>query len=212
MTLALEQALLAEFTAAELPPRTVIWDSKPALIVSPADRQLPRYENAANTAAVDGWPVSVRSTGGSAVALGPGVVNVSIITSWRGSPPSLAAGYDLICSPIVAALARFGVTATIGPAPGSFCDGRFNILVDGRKIAGTAQRRSVRGGGGGLLTHAMVIVDANPALLTAVVAKFYERAGSDRKFDAASVTSLAQCLPKKFVGDLRAEFIASLSR
>jgi octanoyl-[GcvH]:protein N-octanoyltransferase len=204
VTLALEQALLAEFTAENRPSRTIVWESQPALVVSPSDRQLPRFENAANGSAIDGWPVSVRSSGGSAVPLGPGVICVSVLTSWHGTPPLLAQGYELVCAPIVAALASIGLAATIGPAPGSFCDGKYNILVDGKKVAGTAQRRTARADGGALLSHAMLIVDADPAALTAVVAKFYDRAGSDKKLDAASVTSLAQLLAPSARKNLRA--------
>lgn len=210
MTLALEQSLLAEFTAHTLPARTLVWESQPVLVVSPSDRQLPRFANAANASAIDGWPVAVRTSGGSAVPLGPGVLCYTVLNSWSGSPPALAHGYELVCKPIVGALAHFGLSATIGSAHGSFCDGKYNVLVNGRKIAGTAQRRTARADGGALLSHAAIIVDADPAVLTAVVSKFYERAGSDRKFIAASVTSLRQCLPK-FKGDLRAELIAALS-
>ena len=210
MSLALEQALLDEFASAERAPRTIVWESKPALIVSPSDRLLPRFENAANASAVDGWPVSVRPSGGSAVALGPGVVNLSVITSWRGTAPPLAQGFDLVCAPIIAVLARFGVAATLGPAPGSFCDGKCNVLVNGRKIAGTAQRRTRRGEGGALLAHAMVIVDADPIELTRVVARFYERAGSDKTFAAGAVTSLAQCVAGSTVDNLRATFAGLL--
>ncbi|HZF15091.1 MAG TPA: hypothetical protein VE046_04020 [Steroidobacteraceae bacterium] len=212
MTLALEQSLLAEFTARALPTRTLVWESAQALVVSPSDRQLPRYANAANASAIDGWPIAVRSSGGSAVPVGPGSLCISVLMSWSGKPPSLARGYELICEPVVAALTSLGVNASIGPAPGSFCDGKYNVLVDGRKIAGTAQRRTARADGGAILAHAMLIVDADPVALTRVVAKFYERAGGDRSLHAESLTSVAKCVQANRGRDLRAELIQSLAR
>jgi len=103
------------------------------------------------------------------------------------------------------------VTGTTGAAPGAFCDGKYNVLVDGRKIAGTAQRCTRRGPGGALLAQAMLIVDADPAELTSAVARFYERAGSDRTFDARAVTSLARCLAGQVTGSLRETFVNALT-
>jgi octanoyl-[GcvH]:protein N-octanoyltransferase len=212
VTLALEQSLLAEFTAEALPSRTIVWESAPALVVSPSDRQLPRYANAANASAADGWPVALRSSGGSAVPVCPGILCVSMLSSFTGTPPLLARGYEAICAPIVAALAEFGVTATVGPAPGSFCDGKYNVLVNGQKIAGTAQRRTTRTGGGAILSHAVVIIDGEPKRLTSVVEKFYERAGSDRHCDPDAVTSLRRFAGPRSRASLVAEFTAALRR
>jgi lipoate-protein ligase A len=154
--------------------------------------------------------VTVRRTGGSAVALGPGVLNYSVVESWRGTPPSLAHGFDLVCTPIVRALAKLGLKGAIGPAPGSFCDGKYNVLVHGKKIAGTAQRRTKRGDGGALLVHALVLVDADPGALTGVVQRFYERAGGEQRFDATVVTSLARQLPAICAAELRKRTAESL--
>src|SRR5258705_4263908 len=83
VTLALEQSLLAEFTAATLPARTIVWESAPALVVSLSDKQLPRYANAANASAAEGWPVAVRSSGGTAGALGPRHLRGSVPNSFE---------------------------------------------------------------------------------------------------------------------------------
>lgn len=212
VTLALEQSLLAEFTAATLPARTLVWESAPALVVSLSDKQLPRYANAANASAAEGWPVAVRSSGGTAVPVGPGILCVSVLSSFEGTPPPLARGYDDICNPIIAALAEFGVAATVGPAPGSFCDGKFNVLVNGQKIAGTAQRRTTRTGGGAMLSHAVVIIDGDPKKFTTVVEKFYERAGGDRRFDADAVTSLRRFAGSRSRASLIGDFMEALRR
>jgi lipoate-protein ligase A len=212
VTLALEQSLLSEFTAQPLPPRTIAWESAPALVVSPSDRQLPRFANAANASAADGWPVTVRSSGGSAVPVGPGILCVAVLNSWIGTPPALAQSYEAICNPIVAALAEFGLVPSVGPAAGSFCDGKFNVLINGQKIAGTAQRRTARADGGAVLSHAVVIIDADPKRLTSVVEKFYERAGSDRRFDANAVTSLRRSAGAQSRAGLIADFTLALRR
>jgi lipoate-protein ligase A len=209
--LALEQSLLAEPGAAERPPLASIWESEPALVVSQSDRHLPRFADAVRQVENDGWPVSVRSTGGSAVPLAPGVVNVGLIASWNGDRPTLDTGFRLLCGPLIAALHSLGITTGTGRAPRAFCDGRWNILVGVRKIAGTSQRQASREKRGAVLLHAAVMIDADPVALTNVVARFYEAAGDPRELDADAVTSLAQVLAAPIAVDPRAAFIAALS-
>ena len=202
--------MLEEHATASRARSALLWECEQALVVSQLDTLLPQFEDAARNSAHDGWPVAVRKTGGSAVAIGPGVLNFSVIESWRGTPPALAHGFDLVCAPIIRALAQLGVTGTIGAAPGSFCDGRYNVLVDRRKIAGTAQRRTKRGEGGALLAHALILIDADPGELTGVVQSFYVRAGGGRQFDASVVTSLHECRGNRGDRDLLADFAQSL--
>ncbi len=186
-----EQQLLANFAQTNQAPLAMIWQSAPALIASQADRNLPRFQDAVQRCAAEGWPVYVRSSGGSAVALAPGVVNIGLIVAWSAVRPSIEQGFQMICTALIGTLARFGVGAHTGNAPGSFCDGRCNVLVNGRKIAGTSQRHASRGSRGALLVHATIVVDAAPALLTSAVARFYESAGSSKNLRADTVTSLA---------------------
>ncbi len=209
--LAQEHELAVERALTDGPPLAIVWRSEPALIVTQSERHLPQFEQAARLASEEGWPVCVRSTGGSAVALTPGVVNLGLILPWCESRPTLEAGFALICDPVIRALERFDVAAGTGSAPGSFCDGRYNVLVGARKIAGTSQRHFTRSKRGSLLLHATVIVDADPGELTDAVAKFYARAGGQRDLDAASVTSLARCLGGSASAELPQAFAEVLS-
>lgn len=210
--LAHEQNLLAQCASTDHQPLALIWESEPALVVSQADRHLPRFADAVRQAENDGWPVSVRSTGGSAVPLAPGVVNVGLIASWRGNRPTLDTGFRQVCGPLIDALRSLGIKAGTGRVPRSFCDGRWNILVGTRKIAGTSQRQASIGKGGAVLMHAAVMIDADPLVLTNVVARFYKQAGDPRPLDAEAVTSLARVRAAPVAGDPRAAFIAALSK
>ena len=67
--------------------------------------------------------------------------------------------------------------ASYGSINQSFCDGRFNVAVEGRKLAGTAQRWracSSRDGDWAILAHAIVLVDAAIEDGVAAVNRFYE--------------------------------------
>ncbi|HEY4646604.1 MAG TPA: hypothetical protein VIH25_10030 [Steroidobacteraceae bacterium] len=208
--LAHEQDQLAQFGKREHQPLAFIWESDPALVVSPSDLHLPRFAAAARQSEAEGWPVSTRVTGGSAVPLAPGVINLSLIASWRTIRPTLGAAFQKLCGVLIDALENLGVSAITGHASRAFCDGRCNILVGDRKIAGTAQRQSSLSTHGAVLLHAAVILDADPVLLTDAVARFYAAAGDPRTFDADAVSSVAR-ITRASGDELRTAFIGALA-
>jgi len=189
-----ESALLQAAAAGELTPQALLWSSGRALITSPADRRLPHFEAAARHAAAAGWPVSGRQTGGTAVALSPGIVNMSLVLAWQGAHPGLETGYRMLCEPLLQVLERFGIAGDVGPVAHSLCDGRYNVRVAGRKLAGTSQRQASRVGHGAMLLHAGVLVEGDAAQLTAVVAEFYCRAGDPRDYRPQSLIALQDCV------------------
>ena len=80
---------------------------------------------------------------------------------------------------------------------GSFCDGRFNLAVCAqgrlRKIAGSAQYWRRGNGRQAVLAHALLLIDADPALLSAQANRFETALGSGRHYDAKALTSVAEC-------------------
>ena len=74
---------------------------------------------------------------------------------------------------------------------GSFCDGRFNLAVAGRKLAGTAQSWRRVAGVPVVLAHAVIVVDADPQALTEAANAFERDLGSGRRYRAEALTSVA---------------------
>lgn len=137
-----------------------LWQSAtPALVCPAAYQRQAGFERAAERSAARGWPVSCRPSGGGAVPQGIGVVNLAMaVTVRRGF--LIEDGYRLITDPIRAVLRDLGLEATTGATPYSFCDGRWNLSIDGRKLVGTAQRwRPLPRGQMRILTHALVLHD-----------------------------------------------------
>jgi lipoate-protein ligase A len=193
-------------------PLAFIWQAKPCIVVSVQDSQLPQFASSALMSAEAGWPVQIRSTGGTAVALAPGVVNITLIQQWQGTRPSLTQGFDLICGIAIECLAHFGVAAVTGSAPRAFCDGRFNVLVAGRKIVGTAQRQIGGADRGATLLHATALIDTDVTRLTAAVNAFYAAAGASRAHDADAAVALSDCAPGPKSTDLVRDFIVRIKR
>lgn len=190
--------------AAGAPPTFRVWVNPRSLAVSRQDARLPAFSDAAAELAACGWPVIVRETGGTAVALDPGIVNLSLVIPRsllaETSGPAIDLVYELLCRPIRQTLSLLDIQTGFGSVPRAFCDGRFNLVVDGKKIAGTAQAwradRSgqVTNGDGYVLAQAALLVDCDTQKITDVVNRFYRLAGRLTQFSVSEVVSVRDCL------------------
>ncbi len=185
-------------------PTFRLWENRQALVVSRHDMQLPHIARAVEHMEEAGWPVVTRETGGSAVPLGPGILNLSLVL-----PRSMVTGasgysmdtvYRLLCDPIQQALATINIPTVFGSVPGAFCDGRFNLVAGGKKIAGTAQvsRANIAAKGttreGYVLAHAALFVDIDTHKITEIVNRFYNIAGKAKRFNYQDITSVRHCI------------------
>ncbi|MCL6592942.1 MAG: ligase [Alicyclobacillus sp.] len=183
------------------PPVVRVWRSarRLGIGVSRKDVATPAGQQAAEQLRALGLTVVVRQTGGTAVPQGPGVVNVSYIFP-RPAAATTDAYFRLLCAPLMAWLATWDLAAETGPLPGSYCDGQYNILVNGQKLVGTAQ--AWRGGLAGvqstrpgyILAHACLVVDADMAVCCEHINRFYEWAGQDYRVMPETATTLRTLL------------------
>lgn len=188
------EGIAAETAALSLrEPITKIWRSAAQSIVMPWHfSRNPGFEAAAAQAQALGWPVVLRPTGGGAVPQGPGVINLAMV--WRASQKlSIEDAYRALCAPIAEACADFGVTALPGATEGSFCDGAFNLSVEGRKIVGTAQRWRSQGGTRAVLAHAMILTEPPAATAIAAINLLHRGLGLDLPVRAEVHTGLGAC-------------------
>lgn len=210
--LAQESALLqAAATDADRAPVAMLWRSSQCIAASPADRRLRGFDAATTAMAAAGWPVLQRQTGGTAVALTPDVLALSLIVPWRGAHPGINRGYQLLCDPILEALAHYGLAGDLGSVAHAICDGNFNIRIGARKLAGTSQRQAPRKGGGAMLLHAVIFIDVDVTLLARVVGEFYGRAGATADYRADALVSLAACVDEGPRAGLMRDFTAVLA-
>jgi lipoate-protein ligase A len=188
----LDRALDGHSTAA-------LWTGRPGLVAPLSYRRHAGLEDVCAASAARGWPVRLRRSGGGVVPQGPGILNVSLAYPCTGSPGKMMQTvYAQLCAILTEALAGLGIAAEVRSVEGSFCDGRFNLAVAGtrdgapRKIAGTAQYWRRAGERHAVLAHALLIVDADPAMLTSAANRFEAALGSGRQYDTKSLTSAAQ--------------------
>ncbi|MDN3556927.1 lipoyl protein ligase domain-containing protein [Halomonas maura] len=196
-----EEALLDMICQGEGEIGWLAWSpSDRALVMPRRHERLAGFPDARARLEEGGWPIQFRSTGGTPVPQSPAVVNLALAVRCRvgGSAAHLEWGYHRLGAPWCDWLADLGVTsADLGPAPGAYCDGRFNVRVTGRKLVGTAQRwRRVRGCRDmALLVHGAMQVDDTPAALVAVVNAFQVAIDDPQRFQGASHIALRDVLP-----------------
>jgi lipoate-protein ligase A len=170
-------------------PAAHLWHAPVGFVVPRRYTLLPAWA----TTSPDAYgEVRVRPSGGGLVPQGPGVWNLSLVWPTRGAPPSNTdAVYHALCDELSAAFARLSIVATPKAVNGSFCNGRYNLAVNGRKLAGTAQAWRHIHGRQVVLAHAVMIVDADPADLAARANAFEEALGTDTRYSARALTSIA---------------------
>lgn len=191
---AFDELLLEKVGQGEIGPCLHINSFSRCLVATVRESRMHNFEAAQKVLAAEGWPVVVRCSGGSCVPQGRGVVNLSLIhpkvKGWR-----LEDGYRLLCTLLRELLADYGLDAVTGDVPGSFCDGSYNLQVDGQKLVGTAQRWA--GGSrdsAAVLAHACLLVDLDLVEATEKINTLYKLCNNPQQFQPHACTSLRKCL------------------
>ncbi|UTW09905.1 lipoate--protein ligase family protein [Pseudomonas benzenivorans] len=197
-----EEALLDMICQGEASLGWLAWSPRDRALVMPhRHARLAGFSEARQRLAEQGWPIQFRGTGGTPVPQGPAVVNVALALRCRlGGPEThLEWGYHRLGDVWCDWLGALGVgEADLGPVPGAYCDGRFNVRIGRRKLVGTAQRwRRVRDGRAmAVLVHGAMQVDDGPEALVGVVNAFQAAIDDPQRFRGESHIALRDVLPE----------------
>lgn len=173
------------------------WQNRHCLVVPRHWSRLPGFAHAIMDSPL---PVALRASGGSAVAHGPHILNLSMVWLVAGDQPAgIEDGYRQMAAPILAALSDMGIAAGLARVPGSHCDGSFNLAVAGRKLAGTAGLIRPAGAWRGLLLHASLCLADDPGDLPAIIA-FEQCLGRSAPYQPATHMSLAEAMSGQLTG------------
>ncbi|MBO8140576.1 MAG: lipoate--protein ligase family protein [Firmicutes bacterium] len=190
------ETVAVSVAAGESPPAVIIRRQRPYALLGPRDRRLPLLEAGLSVLTSRGLPVFERTGGGSAVVLDEGCVSFGVVRPCR-DPAVVRRNYEELTQGVRLALDRLGIDARFGAAPGSFCEGPYDLVVDGRKVAGVAQ--TLRGGYA--LVSGMVLVNQDVAAVTELLNRFYAAAGGRADLSPTSVVSLASLLKRPVSAD-----------
>lgn len=167
-----DQALLAAVGRGEAPPTLRLWRHRRALVLGYRDTRLPAWQAAAAQWRQAGWSVAVRASGGAAVPLDPGVLNLALVYPTEGF--GISAGFAAAHALVAALCAGLGLAVAVGEVPGGYCPGESDLAVHGRKVAGVSQRRQQWA----TLVHVFIVVGGTGAARARRVAAFYRQAAA----------------------------------
>jgi len=174
-----------------------LWES-PQCLVSPKSLSTKAtFADSVEEMKANGWPINLRSTGGDVTPQGAGIMNITHVYATKpGQAVDLKREYDKLCTPIEQTL---GDGTSRGWQPGAFCDGEYNVQLNGLKFAGTAMR--IRRGKAdktqsAVLAHAIMLIE--PVSLNAIEAinQFLTLLGEDRQINIAAHASLPSEISK----------------
>ena len=201
-----EQDLLASVCAGERQAGVLFWQPTDRALVMPRRlSRLPDFEQASVELAASGWPILLRETGGEPVPQSSSTVNIALVYA----PPRneddrarIETAYLRLCNPLCELLTELGGEASVGEVEGAFCDGRYNVKLNGRKLVGTAQRwRQSQGGQRPVgLVHGALLVENERESMVAAVNRFNQRCGLEPNCRADSHIALHEvvCDPDFF--------------
>lgn len=196
--LALEQRLATDVTLGTASGAVHLWRPLDRAMVVPRRlTQEPAFARASEELRQRGYPVLTRASGGDIVPQVPGMLNIAIgyaVAPVRQHGFGVESAYRFLCEPVIDWLREqhLGVSISTGAVAGALCDGRFNVVAEQRKIAGTAQRwgRSKANDDRIVFGHAMLFLDVDIDPLIDAVNTFYRICGIDRCCEASSHVTL----------------------
>ncbi len=159
-----------------------IWRHPRAFVMGNRDSRLPEAADAVRRLESEGYEVLVRHSGGAAVPLDSGVVNLSLImpTSGKSAYGGFRDDFERMFALISRTLGGSGRTINRGEVAGSYCPGDYDLHIDGFKFCGIAQRRQVKSN----IIQAFVLVEGSGIARAELVKEFYDHAGVGAKPDA----------------------------
>ncbi|PYZ91600.1 octanoyltransferase [Salipaludibacillus keqinensis] len=179
------------------------WVHDRTVVLGIQDSRLPYIEKGIDYLRTQGYEVIVRNSGGLAVVLDPGVYNLSLVFK-EEKGLTIDRGYDLMVSFTKSLLHELAGEIVDGEIKESYCPGRYDLSVQGRKFAGISQRR-LRGG---VAVQIYLAMSGSGSARAEVIREFYRMAvnGASTKFEYPKIrpekmASLEELSGKTFIAE-----------
>ncbi|MFX3622994.1 MAG: biotin/lipoate A/B protein ligase family protein [Ectobacillus sp.] len=121
------------------------WVHHNTIVLGIQDTRLPYLADGIRFLKECGYNVIVRNSGGLAVVLDEGVLNISLIFRESEKSIDINLGYDAMWELIKQMLKDYNVNIEAKEIAGSYCPGSYDLSINNKKFAGISQRR-IRGG------------------------------------------------------------------
>ncbi|WP_432353989.1 lipoate--protein ligase family protein [Sporosarcina sp. A2] len=126
-------------------PTVRTWVHDHTIVLGVQDHRLPYLERALPAIHEAGYKTIVRNSGGLAVVLDSGVLNISIVLSEQNGSIDISIGYDVMLEFVRMLFPEVADRIEAYEIVGSYCPGSYDLSIDGKKFAGISQRRLRQG-------------------------------------------------------------------
>ncbi|MCO7125569.1 lipoate--protein ligase family protein [Sporolactobacillus shoreicorticis] len=142
---AIDDAICQAVGTGESPCTARLWVHHQTVMLGIQDTKLPHFQDGLTVLRDHGFTYIVRNSGGLAVVLDEGVLNLSLIFSEKGRSLSIDDAFQAMVDFIRKVLSPIGVSFESGEITRSYCPGRYDLSAAGKKFAGMSQRRVKQG-------------------------------------------------------------------
>ena len=171
-----ETELLKQIQKGELEQALLLWQTQEDTLVLPGSNKWQKTPELEEILQNLGWKILSRRTGGAPVPQTSGVINLSHIYLWQDQESySIPIAYRKLCDTLAEFFDSYGVSTQVHATDFSYCDGDYNLNINGKKVVGTAQRVVLKHGGGSIvLVQACILIDAIMEILVEPVNLCYQ--------------------------------------
>ena len=181
---AIDDALATSVSLEKSPPTIRLWVHPKTIVLGIPDARLPYIDEGVKLLAGHGHHVVVRNSGGLAVALDEGVLNLSLVLPGV-KHLSIHECYEAMVSFIQYMLQDVTKDIEAYEIVESYCPGDYDLSINGRKFAGISQRR-VRDGAA---IQIYLDIEGDSHQRASLIRNFYDisKKGEETKFDYPTV-------------------------
>jgi octanoyl-[GcvH]:protein N-octanoyltransferase len=211
---AMDDTLCTAVGAAQSDPVARSWVHHQTVVLGIQDTKLPFLSEALSTLEEAGYQYIVRNSGGLAVVLDEGVLNLSLVFPDSEKGIDINRGYDAMWLLVQEMFKDFDVEMEAKEITQSYCPGSYDLSIGDRKFAGISQRR-IRNG---VAVQIYLCVNGSGSERAELIRQFYETGlnGEQTKFTFPSIqpevmASLSELLGAELsVQDVMLRFLQSL--
>ncbi|USK70141.1 lipoate--protein ligase family protein [Peribacillus asahii] len=138
---AMDDTLCALVGAGQTTAVARAWVHHQTVVLGIQDTKLPFLKQGMDVLNRHGFQAIVRNSGGLAVVLDEGVLNLSLVFPETEHRIDINRGYDTMWDLIRLMFADFAVEIEAKEIVGSYCPGSYDLSIAGQKFAGISQRR-----------------------------------------------------------------------
>jgi octanoyl-[GcvH]:protein N-octanoyltransferase len=192
------------------------WVHNQTIVLGIHDTKLPHLQAGLNYLENQQYTYIVRNSGGLAVVLDEGVLNLTLVFPEIDKGIDINRGYQAMWHLIKTMFADFPQQIEAREIRGSYCPGSFDLSINGRKFAGISQRRLKKG----VAVQIYLCVTNSGAKRAELVKQFYTFAknGHSTKFvfpdiNPEVMASLSELLTEEFtITEVMVRFLQALKQ